>query len=126
MTQRSIRFSAIGALLPAMLLIAPGCLLHAQERTGPRPSDPYLQNEHSARPAVDGLPGGLVQGARLYAAKCATCHTLSRSLRQSDLSSTEWEDIVYRMRNRASSRMTDEQAKAIVSYLAWNGQHGKK
>jgi len=126
MTQRSIGLCAFAALVGAMLSIGSGSVLRAQDPPGPRPDEPYVQNERVAKPVPNGLPAELDQGHRLYVAKCATCHTLSRSMQKSDLSAEEWSDIVDRMRNRAASHMNDAQAKAIVAYLVWDDQQRQK
>ena len=126
MTQRSNRLGAFVALVGATLWIGSGSVLRAQDPPAPRPDEPYVQNERAAKPVPNGLPAELDQGHRLYVAKCAACHTLSRSMQKSDLSAEEWADIVDRMRNRAASHLNDAQAKAIVAYLVWDDQQRQK
>jgi mono/diheme cytochrome c family protein len=126
MAQRSIGLGAFTALLGATLWIGSGSVLRAQDGPGPRPAEPYLQNERASKPVPASLPPELGQGRRLYVAKCAACHTLSRSMNKSDLSPQEWSDIVDRMRNRAASHLNDAQAKAIVAYLVWDDQQRQK
>ncbi|HXN46937.1 MAG TPA: cytochrome c [Bryobacteraceae bacterium] len=126
MTQRSIGLGAFAALLGATLWIGSGSVLRAQDGPGPKPAEPYIQNERGSKPVTDGLPAELGQGHRLYVAKCASCHTLSRSLKKTDLSAEEWGDIVDRMRNMAASHMNDAQAKAILGYLVWEDEQRQK
>lgn len=126
MRQCSIGLGAFAALVGATLWIGSGSVLRAQDGPGPRPAEPYLQNERASKPVPNGLPAELGQGHRLYVAKCAACHSLGRSMRKSDLSAEEWADIVDRMRNRAASHMSDAQAKAILDYLVWDGQQRQK
>ena len=126
MTQRSIGFGAFAALVGATLWIGSVTVLRAQDGLGPKPAEPYIQNERASKPVLNGLPAELDQGHRLYVAKCAACHTLSRSMSKADLSAVEWADIVDRMRNRAASHLNDAQAKAIVDYLVWDGQQRQK
>ncbi len=126
MTQRSIGPGAFAALVGAMLWIGSGSVLGAQDGPGPRPAEPYLQNERAEKPVPQGMPAGLGEGHRLYVAKCAACHSLGRSMQKSDLSQQEWADIVDRMRNRAASHMNDVQAKAILDYLVWDGQQRQR
>jgi cytochrome c5 len=126
MRHRSIRLSAFVALVGATLWIGSGSVLRAQDDAGPRPAEPYLQNERASKPVPNGLPAELDLGHKLYVSKCAACHSLSRSMKKSDLSAEEWSDIVDRMRNRAASHMNDAQAKAIVDYLVWDDQQRQK
>lgn len=126
MTHRSIGLGAIAALVGATLWIGSGSVARAQDGQAPRPAEPYLQNERASKPVPQGLPAEFDQGHRLYVAKCAACHTLSRSMQKSDLSAEEWADIVDRMRNRAASHLNDAQAKAIVDYLVWDDQQRQK
>jgi mono/diheme cytochrome c family protein len=118
MTQRSIGLGAL-AVLSATLLCA-------QQNLVPKAPEPYGQNERSPKPVANGLPAELSHGHKLYVAKCATCHTLSRSMKKSDLSAEEWSDIVDRMRNRPASHLNDAQAKAILAYLVWDGEQRQK
>ncbi len=111
---------ASAALLGALLWIGSGSALRAQT------VGPYDQNQRSTQPGAGGVPAQFHQARRLYVTKCAMCHTLSRSMNKTDLSSQEWEDIVDRMRNRAASHMSDSEAKAILGYLVWNGEQRQK
>ncbi len=127
MTRDSIRRGGFAALMAAALWIGSGTLLQAQDVPAtPKPPEPYGQNARSLKPVTDGLPSELHGGHRLYVAKCAACHSLTRSLQKADLSAEEWGDIVDRMRNRPASHLNDTQARAIVAYLVWNDQQRQK
>lgn len=97
----------------------------AQEQA-PKVPEPYSQNQHDVASPPSGLPVDLAHAYSLYKSKCGTCHLLDRNLKKSKLSSDEWSDIVYRMKDMASSHMNEEQAKDITRYLLWEDQHRKK
>jgi mono/diheme cytochrome c family protein len=75
------------------------------------------------------LSGVVVVGAErtegatkdLFEKRCGACHSIDRSTSQKK-TVREWERTVLRMKNSLGARLTDQEAKAIIEYLAKN--HG--
>lgn len=55
----------------------------------------------------------------LFEMKCGTCHTLGRSTSEKR-TAREWQRTVLRMKNAMGAAITDEEAIAIIDYLAKN------
>jgi mono/diheme cytochrome c family protein len=72
---------------------------------------------------VSVVGAGKSEGATkdLFEKKCGTCHTVNRSTSQQK-TARAWERTVLRMKNVHGAAITDEEARAIVEYLAQN--HG--
>ena len=111
----------------AVTLLGGGAALQlwGEDPTTPKPPIPYSQNERDHRPPRSERPDQLAQAYRLYEAKCGSCHSLNRASRKANLSKDEWTDIVYRMRDMASSHISDAQAKSILDVVVWEDQHSQ-
>ncbi|HET6364158.1 MAG: c-type cytochrome, partial [Nitrospirota bacterium] len=55
----------------------------------------------------------------LFEKKCGTCHTLGRSTSEKR-TAREWQRTVLRMKNAMGAAITDQEASAIIEYLAKN------
>jgi cytochrome c5 len=62
-------------------------------------------------------PAGEAQG--LFEQKCGTCHSTSRATSQKK-TAREWERTVLRMKNGYGAPVSDEDARAVIDYLAKN------
>ena len=107
----------------SVLALASAAKLGAEEHSTERTAEPYSQNQRDAARAPAGMPTHLEHGYELYRSKCGSCHSLARAQKKSNLSSDEWGDIVYRMRDMASSHINEAQAKAILDVVVWDDQH---
>ncbi len=88
--------------------------------------DRYRHNAPEFKLETAAMPAGVQQGYRLFIAKCGECHSRNRLLTKTDLSPTEWTDIVFEMQAMASSHTTETQSKAILQFVIWNDQRRKK
>lgn len=57
----------------------------------------------------------LHQGRRLYVSRCGSCHVLKRPV---ELQPEQWQVEVDEMRGKNGVKLSDEEARAIVRYLA--------
>lgn len=113
----------------SLLLVLQGTSVFAgQGNAGGKTVDAgiFTQNAPDPKQNIAVVPKELQRGFHLFHAKCAECHSLSRSLQKSSLSSEEWSDIVYRMQDMPSSHMKPVQSEAIAKYLVWNDQFQQK
>jgi mono/diheme cytochrome c family protein len=55
----------------------------------------------------------------LFEKKCSTCHSIKKPT-SAKKTQSEWTDTVMRMKNKNSAPVNDEEAKAIIEYLAKN------
>jgi len=113
----------------SLILILPGTSVFAgQGNTADKTAGAgiFTQNAPDPKQNIAVVPKELQPGFHLFRAKCAECHSLSRTLQKSSLSSDEWSDIVYRMQDMPSSHMKPVQSAAIAKYLVWNDQFQQK
>jgi len=111
----------------AAVALSIGMPLATWAQTEPaKATEKYTQNERDTIVAATPMPVDVEHGYRLFRAKCASCHTLNRLTAKTGLSATEWEDIVVRMRDMASSHTNEEQATAILRFVIWNDRHRKE
>ena len=57
----------------------------------------------------------LHQGRQLYLSRCGTCHVLKRPV---ELPPEQWQVEVDEMRGKNGVKLSDDEARAIVRYLA--------
>jgi len=57
----------------------------------------------------------LHQGRQLYVSRCGTCHVLKRPV---ELPPEQWQVEVDEMRGKNGVKLSDDEARAIVRYLA--------
>jgi mono/diheme cytochrome c family protein len=55
----------------------------------------------------------------LFEKKCSTCHSIKKPT-SAKKTQSEWADTVLRMKNKNSAPVNDEEAKAIIAFLAEN------
>lgn len=95
------------ALLGAALLGACG--------SSPYP-EPVAADAARAAPHFPGVTlGELQQGRSLYMSRCGGCHVLKRP---SELPPAQWQVEVDEMRGKNGVKLSDNEAQAIVRYLA--------
>lgn len=58
-----------------------------------------------------------VDAKALFEGKCSQCHSADRP-KSKKKTEKEWESTVMRMKNVNGCKITDEEAKTIISYLA--------
>jgi cytochrome c5 len=57
----------------------------------------------------------LHQGRKLYVSRCGSCHVLKRPM---ELRPEQWQVEVEEMRGKNGVKLSDDEARAIVRYLA--------
>lgn len=105
-----------------------GMLVATATRAQTSPSGPSTYNHNASEFQLDtrNMPADVQGGYRLFRTKCGECHSRNRLLGKSDMSREEWTDIVFRMRDMASSHIDTKQAKAILDFVIWNDQQSKR
>jgi hypothetical protein len=71
---------------------------------------------------VSEYPPGLQKYYDIYAAKCAKCHPLARSV-NAKFTVQEWKRYMKRMIRRPNSGINEEQAAAIYEFLKYRSTH---
>ncbi len=61
--------------------------------------------------------GGRINAEQLFERKCSICHSISRP-KSKKKSKQGWTSTVMRMKNKNGCPITDEEAEAIINYLA--------
>ena len=68
---------------------------------------------------VSGYPAEMQANYKLFASKCAKCHTIARPINTMMLKD-EWERYVKRMMHKPNSGISDSQGKQIFDFLAYD------
>lgn len=69
-----------------------------------------------------GVPAAATTPAQIVSSTCTRCHALAR-IQAANHDAAGWEATVALMRSKGAS-LTDEQAKAVVEFLAGGGAAG--
>jgi hypothetical protein len=94
----------VGSALVALLVSA-----EPQDKPDPRDFGPDKVD-------VSGYPPAQQKQYDVYAAKCAKCHPLARSV-NARFSATDWKRYMKRMIRRPNSGINEEQAALIYEFL---------
>ncbi len=83
--------------------------------------DPAFAEKDAGPGAIDvsSYPPEQQQHYEVYAAKCAKCHPLARSV-NSRFSAAEWKRYMKRMIRRPNSGINEEQAAKIYDFLKFH------
>jgi len=84
----------------------------------------FTQNRDTVRVDTSGYPADVQRSFRIFKVKCNQCHGLDTSLKPS-MSADRWAAEVKRMQAMASSRISDDEAKAIQAFLNYDEAHRK-
>ncbi len=109
--------------LPAFLAVASAavlCLTWAQQA-----SNLVLpQDKGKDTLDVSAYPPDVQKAYKLFAEKCAKCHTLARPLNTS-MTQEEWSRYVKRMMHKPNSGISDKQGKDIYEFLVYDQKNRK-
>jgi cytochrome c5 len=73
---------------------------------------------------VSAFPPDQQKGYKVFADKCAKCHTIARPINTS-MTRAEWERYVKRMMHKPNSGISDSQGKTIFDFLAYDQENRK-
>ena len=107
-----IRFTALA------LMIAPVSLA-AQSSNVTLPQDKGPANVN-----VASYPADQQKNYKVFADKCAKCHTIARPI-NTTMTKPEWERYVKRMMHKPNSGISDNQGKIIYEFLAYDQDNRK-
>jgi mono/diheme cytochrome c family protein len=82
------------------------------------------QDKGPAKIDVSGYPAAQQQGYKVFADKCAKCHTIARPI-NTTMTKDEWERYVKRMMHKPNSGISDSQGKTIFEFLAYDQENRK-
>ena len=102
-----IRFTA-SALMTAPLFLA----AQSSNVTLPQDKGPASVN-------VGSYPPEQQKAYKVFADKCAKCHTIARPI-NTTMTKPEWERYVKRMMHKPNSGISDSQGKTIYDFLAYD------
>jgi mono/diheme cytochrome c family protein len=77
------------------------------------------QDKGPAKIDVSAYPAAQQQGYKVFADKCAKCHTIARPI-NTTMTKDEWERYVKRMMHKPNSGISDNQGKTIFDFLAYD------
>jgi len=110
--QKAIRFIALA------ILVAPVCATSQTSNvTLPQDKGPATVN-------VASYPPEQQKGYKVFADKCAKCHTIARPI-NTTMTKPEWERYVKRMMHKPNSGISDSQGKTIFEFLAYDQEQRK-
>jgi hypothetical protein len=77
------------------------------------------QDKGPAKIDVSAYPAAQQQGYKVFAEKCAKCHTIARPI-NTTMTKDEWERYVKRMMHKPNSGISDSQGKTIFEFVAYD------
>lgn len=108
MTTRHLTAGAIALVLAGLALAAE-----------PPQAPPDPRDRGAGKIEVADYPKDQQRYYAVYAAKCAKCHPLARSV-NAQFSSQEWKKYLKRMLRRPNSGINEEQAQQIYQFLKYH------
>lgn len=82
------------------------------------------QDKGPATINVSSYPAPQQKAYKLFADKCAKCHTLARPI-NTTMTDPEWARYVKRMMHKPNSGISDNQGKAIYEFLSFDQKNRK-
>jgi len=107
-----IRFTALALMIAPVSLTA-----QSSNVTLPQDKGPATVN-------VSSYPGDQQKNYKVFADKCAKCHTIARPI-NTTMTKPEWERYVKRMMHKPNSGINDSQGKLIYDFLAYDQETRK-
>ncbi len=109
---KAIRLISIACLSAPMFMVA-----QSSNVTLPQDKGPATLN-------VSTYPAEQQKNYKLFADKCAKCHTIARPI-NTTMTKPEWERYVKRMMHKPNSGISDSQGKSIYEFLAYDQETRK-
>lgn len=113
----------VSAALGAAALLALCTSASAQEQVDPRIT---AYDKGPATIDVSKYPVDIQAGYKVFAAKCAKCHTLARPVNCDFALDDEWERYVKRMMRKPGSGFNAAEGEKIFEFLAYDSKIRKK
>jgi cytochrome c553 len=107
-----IRFTASALMIAPLFLAA-----QSSNVTLPQDKGPASVN-------VGSYPPEQQKAYKVFADKCAKCHTIARPI-NTTMTKPEWERYVKRMMHKPNSGISDSQGKTIYDFLAYDQETRK-
>ena len=104
---KTIRFTALTLMIAPLFLLA-----QSSNVTLPQDKGPATVN-------VSAYPAEQQKNYKVFADKCAKCHTIARPI-NTTMTKPEWERYVKRMMHKPNSGISDSQGKLIYDFLAFD------
>jgi mono/diheme cytochrome c family protein len=105
-------------LITLAIIVAPVCARSQSSNvTLPQDKGPATVN-------VASYPSDQQKGYKVFADRCAKCHTIARPINTS-MTKPEWERYVKRMMHKPNSGISDSQGKTIFEFLAYDQEQRK-
>ena len=102
-----IGFTALSLMVAPVLIMA-----QTSNVTLPQDKGPATVN-------VSSYPAEQQKNYKVFADKCAKCHTIARPI-NTTMTKPEWERYVKRMMHKPNSGISDSQGKVIYEFLAYD------
>jgi hypothetical protein len=117
----------IAVTLLASLAFA-GFIRGARAQGKDEPVDPRIlaYDKGPAKIDVSKYPPEMKAKYKVFADKCAKCHTIARPINCEFALEDEWERYIKRMMNKAGSIISPADGKQIYEFLVYDSQNRKK
>ncbi len=122
-------------LILALVFVSPFSKILAQAPSGEK-KDSTQEGEESKKefpwdkgPAtidVSKYPTEQQANYKVFAQKCAKCHTLARAINSPYALPKEWEDYINKMKKKKRSGLEAKSAKTILSFVIYDSSIRKK
>ncbi|MBI4552202.1 MAG: photosystem P840 reaction-center cytochrome c-551 [Candidatus Latescibacteria bacterium] len=114
-----------GVVAAALAVVLTVSVTNAQQDTK---NDPKYATMDKGPASIDvsKYPSDQQTNYKVFASRCAKCHTLARPINSSFALSDEWERYIKRMMRKPGSGITSEDGKKIFEFLKYDSQTRKK
>ena len=75
---------------------------------------------------VSKYPADMQNKYKVFAKKCANCHTIARAINSEFATDDEWERYVKRMMRKAGTLISADEGKQIFEFLVYDSKTRKK
>ena len=125
---RQTRFRSVVLVSIAAIWATAGLSVALRGQDKEAPLDPRIAayDKGPAKIDVSKYPKEMQDKYKVFAVKCAKCHTLARPINSEFVLEDEWERYVKRMMRNAGTFISENDGKQIYEFLVFDAKNRKK
>ncbi|MEO8678412.1 MAG: cytochrome c [Vicinamibacterales bacterium] len=103
-------------------------VMQAQEKRRGYTTDPRITayDRGPAKINVSKYPPEMKEAYKVFANRCAACHTLARPVNCEYVLDEEWQRYIRQMMDKGGSLISPEEAKSIFEFVTYDSRTRKK
>ena len=121
-------FKRILSMVVMAVMAGPVLAVAVRTQEKEPPLDPRIAayDKGPAKIDVSKYPKDMQDKYKVFATKCAKCHTLARPINSDYVLEDEWERYVKRMMRNAGTFISADDGKQIYEFLVYDSKNRKK